>query len=231
MPRAKRVFIILLAIWLLVSTFIVTIIVAGDPVARAILAMGWGLIILWVLIAGSLMYKYRDSVKRVFTRIPLPWPVKFTIFVTGLMLIEEAVTTLMTNLAPVFGVKMGEAFITASSNYFEVVFLHSVIYFIGPFIFWALVLRKRDFSPFAAFIIFGLMGTLAEIGLAGPQAILQFGLWIFVYGLMIYLPVYCLPSAAERGAKPAEWYLHILMIFLPLLFVPLTAWVPPLLDI
>jgi hypothetical protein len=52
------------------------------------------------------------------------------LFCTLLALAEEAVTTTMTNLAPLFGVKMGEVAITASANYIEVVTQHSVIVFV-----------------------------------------------------------------------------------------------------
>jgi hypothetical protein len=38
---------------------------------------------------------------------------------TALALMEEAITSSMTNLAPLFGVKIGEAYITASTNYFD----------------------------------------------------------------------------------------------------------------
>ena len=44
-----------------------------------------------------------------------------------LAMLEEVVTTSMTNCAPLFGVKIGEAYITASSNYFDVILRHSVV--------------------------------------------------------------------------------------------------------
>lgn len=54
------------------------------------------------------------------------WKKKFVVFATVLALIEEAITTTMTNLAPLFGVEIGEAYITASTNYVDVVLFHSV---------------------------------------------------------------------------------------------------------
>jgi len=233
MNRLKKIFIILLGLWLVLLTSVVTVVAVNqpNPVPRAVLGMSWGLIILWVIIGGSLMYRLRDPIRRIVLRIPLPWQIKFVLFVTGLALLEEVITTLMTNLAPAFGVAVGEAYIVASTNFLDVVFFHSIINFVGPFVFWALVLRRYDFRPFATFLIFGLSGLLAEVMFSGPQHFAEFGLWIFIYGLMIYLPTYCLPDATTRGkngraARRPGWYLYILMIFLPVIFVPLFAWIP-----
>jgi len=44
---------------------------------------------------------------------------KFILMATVLALIEEATTTTMTNLARLFGVKVVQACITASTNYLE----------------------------------------------------------------------------------------------------------------
>lgn len=56
-------------------------------------------------------------------------------------------------------------------------------------------------------------------------------IWIFVYGLMIFLPVYTLPRAEERGALlQPKLYHYILAIFLPLLFMPLFTWIPHVID-
>ena len=228
--NGKRIFIILLGVWLLLSTLAVTLFSLVNPIMRAVIGMAWGVIIFWIVICGGLMYRFRDRIRNVVLRIPLGWKKKFVLFAVFLFLIEELVTTTMTNLAPVFGVRIGETYITASTNFFDVVLFHSAIIFVGPLIFWALALRRYDFSPFGAFLIFGLTGLLAEMGLSGPQHILEFAMWIFVYGLMIYLPMYTLPSATERGARPPRFYHYVLMIFLPLLFVPLLAWIPAVVD-
>jgi len=143
---------------------------------------------------------------------------------------EEAVTTTMTNLAPVFGVRMGEAYITASANYLDVIALHSVIVFIPMFICWAWMLSKFDFHPNAVFLLFGITGTLAELSFGGPTAILAFGFWCFIYGLMIYLPVYCLP--AREGLRKPAWWRFPLAIILPILSVApvagIVAWLHPI---
>ena len=145
---------------------------------RAVLGMGWGLILLWIGVGGTLMYRFREPIREAVWKIRLDWRLKFILFATLLALTEEAVTTTMTNLAPIFGVKVGEAYITASTNYLDVVALHSVVMFVPLFVGWALILSRYAFSPFSVFLLFGLTGTAMEtnLGLKNP---LEFGLWIF----------------------------------------------------
>ena len=118
-------------------------------------------------------------------------------------LLEEAVTTTMTNLAPVLGVAIGQAYITASANYLDVVLGHSVIVFVPMFAAWAWLLSRYDFRPAEVFLLFGLTGTLAEAGTFGPQMLAMAGVWVWVYGLMVWLPAYALPrQPAGRGLGP-----------------------------
>jgi hypothetical protein len=216
--NAPRLVVAALATWLVLTTSAVTLLTWSHPKQRAVLGMGWGLILLWIALGGTLMWRSRNAVRSAVDLVRLDWRIKFILLATTLALVEEAVTTSMTNLAPLFGVKIGEAYITASANYLDVVTLHSVIMFIPMFIGWALILWRYDFSPFAIFILFGLTGTLVEtkFGLKNP---LEFGLWIFVYGLMVYLPAYCVPR--ERGARTPRWWHYPLAILAPLVFVPL----------
>ncbi len=218
MKHPRGLLVISLAAWLLATTSIVTALNWGHPRIRAMLGMAWGLIILWIFVGGSLMYHFRDPVRIAASRIRLDWRLKFVLFATLLALAEEAVTTTMTNLAPLFGVKTGEAYITASANYLDVVCLHSVVMFVPLFVAWALLLWRYDFKAFEVFVLFGLTGTMAEMSF-GPQHALEFGLWIFVYGLMIYLPAYCVP--AERCARRPRWWLYPLAVVVPFLFIPL----------
>ena len=39
--------------------------------------------------------------------------------------------------------------------------------------------------------------------------------WVFVYGLMVYLPACTVPE--DRGAKPTRWWHYPLAVVLPLL--------------
>jgi hypothetical protein len=168
------------------------------------------------------MRLFRDPVRDVVRAIRIDWRIKFVLFATVLALAEEAVTTAMTNLAPLFGVPVGAAYITASANYFDVVCLHSVVVFVPMFLGWAVLLRYYDFSPNAVFLLFGLTGLTAEMSFSGAQAVTEFGLWIFVYGLMVYLPACTIP--AERGARKPRWWHYPLAVFFPILFaIPIAA--------
>lgn len=226
-----RRFVKALAVWLLVSTTLVTVVNLQNRVTRAVIGMAWGLILLWICLGGLLMYRYREEIHKLIQKIPWPWWLKFVLLATALALLEEAVTTTMTNLAPMFGVKVGEAYITASANYLDVVALHSVVVFVPMFVGWAVILSRYDFSPFAVFVLFGITGTLAEMSFGGPQQALQFGFWIFVYGLMVYLPAYCVPEG--RKTRAPRWWHYPLAVIVPFLFIPivplplLAAWLFP----
>jgi hypothetical protein len=213
-----RTLVIALAVWLALSTsaVLVVVLVGGGPNSRAVILMGAGLVLLWVAFGGTLMHLARDRVRAFVLRLPLDWRVSFVLMATLLALLEEAVTTGMTNLAPVLGVPIGAAYITASANYLDVVCLHSVVAFVPMFVAWAVILRRLAFGPTAVFVLFGLTGTLAEAGFGGTQAFAEIAMWIFVYGLMVYLPAYCLP--AERGAAPPRWWHYPLAIVLPFVF-------------
>lgn len=224
----KTLFILLLAGWLALSTAAVAVFTWSDRVAHAVIGMGAGLIVLWVFVGGTLMFVLRDPLRGLVRRLPLPWQVTFVAFATLLAMLEEAVTTGMTNLAPLFGVNVGEAYITASANYFDVILRHSVVVFVPMFAAWAVMLRRWAFSPFWVFLLFGLSGLLAEAGTFGAQNLAQFAMWIFVYGLMVYLPAYCLP--AERGARPARWWHAVPAVILPFVFAIPVAVALGLLD-
>ena len=219
-----RVFIILLVIWLVLSSLFVTVAVWNSRVGRAVLSMAWGLVILWIFVCGSLMYFNRDKIKAVVLKIPLGWRTKFVLFCILLALIEEAITTTMTNIAPFFGVNIGEAYITASTNYLDVVLLHSVIVFIPAFIIWAFLLGRYNFTPFQVFLTYGISGLLGEISAFGLQHLSEFSLWTLVYGLMIYLPAYSLP--VRKNLRPVRWWHFVLAILLPIPFsIPIAAFI------
>ena len=118
----------------------------------------------------------------------------------------------MTNLAPLFGSRIGEAYITASTNYLDVILFYSVVVFIPYFIVLAWILGRYAFGPFAVFLSFGIVGTAAEAIFAGNIGVLiGFPMWAFVYGLMVWLPVWCLPDG--RGAKPVGVVAHLVLPF------------------
>ncbi|MBX3048894.1 MAG: hypothetical protein KIT46_01170 [Anaerolineales bacterium] len=182
---------------------------AQSAAERAVAGMASGLVLLWVIAGGGLMWRLRRQVRQRVLAMRLDWRVKFVLFATLLACLEEVVTVSMTNLAPWFGAPIGEAYITASTNYFDVILLHSVVVLIPYFIALAFLLARYDLSPFTVFIAFGAVGTLSEALFAGSGAmLLAFPFWCFVYGLMVYLPAYSLPR--RRGARPARWLAQLL---------------------
>jgi len=206
----KTVSLVLLGLYLILTTTLVFFLTRADRIVHAVVSMGTGLILVWVCLCGSLMYLFRDRLKAWILRIRMPWAIKFVLFCILLAMVEEAVTTTMTNLAPVFGVRVGQAYITASANYLDVILHHSVIVFIPWFLAWAWIQKCYSFSPYWVFLLFGLNGLLAESLTFGQQHLSEFAMWIFVYGLMIYLPAYTLPE--PRGSRPPKVW-HALFAF------------------
>ncbi len=211
----KAGFLALLGLYLILGWILVWLFTRENRIAHAVVGMSSGLILFWIILCGSCMYIFREKIKSFIRIIPLNWQVKFIFLGILMAMLEEAITTTMTNLAPFFGVGIGEAYITASANYFDVIFHHSVIVFIPWFIAWAWILNRFDFSPFWVFLLFGLNGLFAETLTFGLQNLNQFAMWVFVYGLMVYLPAYTVP--AGRGARPPKAWHGALAFLLPLL--------------
>ena len=214
--RRQALFVRVLAVWLALSTALLFLINSHQRVGRAVIGMACGMIVLWIFLGGALMVRFREPIARGVRAIRLPWVLKFVAFATLLALVEEAITVTMTNLAPLFGVKVGEAYITASADYLDVVLHHSVIVFVPLFIGWAVILARYPFTAWHAFFLFGITGTLAEVSFGGPQQALGFGMWCFVYGLMVWLPAYS--SEEPRNPRPLRWWHYPLAIFVPFLF-------------
>ena len=90
------------------------------------------------------------------------------------------------------------------------------------FLVWTVILHNWELPPNHVFLLFGLTGSLAEMSMS-PSNILG-GFWFFVYGLMIYLPVYSLPSR-ESSRKPVCWVYPIAVLaplLSPILLLPVT---------
>ena len=167
----------------------------------AIMLMAATLAVVWNVIGGTMMYLLRNSARDLVRRSPLSRSVTFVLFAMALALLEEAVTTTLTNLAPTFG--SSQAFITASRNYLEVVCWHSVVVIVPMFVVWAWLLSRCRFSPSSVFLLFGINGVLAELLIGGP-ALLMAPFWIFIYGLMIFLPAYSFCQDIE--VRSPRWY-------------------------
>lgn len=188
----------LLATYSSLVIIIVSILVlnSNDANQKSVIKMALGLILIWIILIGTIMYSLRDRIGKIVKKIPLNWRITFVIFASILALIEEAIAVLMTNLAKFFGSEVGVAYITASSNYLHVILFHSTIIFFGMFVIWSYLLSKYNFSPNEVFLIFGLTGTLAEASINSSS--LFAGFWFFIYGLMIYLPAYSVPKRKTR---------------------------------
>lgn len=223
----KRSFIIFCLVYTLLLLSLLIINFKDEPTRKAIMLMGLGLFIVWVLVGGALQRRY---IKRNFERLTVPpeSPVrKFALLAIGLACIEEFIAVLMTNLAPSFGVKIGEAFITASANYIDVILFHSVIVFIPMLVMLGLILRKYDISPFQAFILWGAVGVVAEITFAGPQVLINAPMWICIYGLMVYLPAHVFVKTKRQKISPFIFpFFFPIFMFLILLSAITTAWFP-----
>ena len=196
-----------------VSLIAVAVLVgSSDPRERAIILMALGLIAIWVVVGGIIQLRIRDRVRERVLAIPRGWQLKFVLFATALLLLEEVVSTGMTNLAPLLGSERGVAYITASDNYFLVIAFHSVSVLFPAYIGWAWLLKRYDFTPNEVFLLYGLLGTTAE-AMLNPTSLIA-GFWFFIYGLMIYLPAYSLPR--DRGAVRPRPKHYVLTYFVPL---------------
>jgi hypothetical protein len=151
--RCKRAFVGILLILVVLTSSFITVVTWHQPHKRAVIGMAWGLITFWIVGCGMLMWRCKELCCRLVDRVPVSWPIKFVVGCILLATLEEVVTTSMTNCAPLFGVKLGEAYITASSNYLDVILRHSVVVFVPMFIGWAILLKYWRFSPFAVFLL------------------------------------------------------------------------------
>ncbi len=217
--KGKRIYLGLLLGWLLLSDCLLVAANWLNPVHRAVILMASGLIWIWVVLCGSVMVRFRDPISSAVRRIGIDWRVRFVLFSTLLAMLEEVVTTGMTNCAPIFGVRIGQAYITASANYWDVICLHSVVVIVSLFVGWAVILWRFNFSPFSVYIIFGVTGTLAEMSFGGPQHALEYPMWSFVYGLMIWLPARTVPE--NRAAKSPPCWLYPAAALIPFVFIVL----------
>jgi hypothetical protein len=214
MRSAKRIFVASLIVWQAGLLTLLTIAVSEHRIIRAMACMSWGISLLWIGGCGTLSILARDSVRKIVKSLPFAAPLTFFLFATLLALIEEAIATLMTNLAPLFGVGLGEAYVTASANYWDVIAFHSVAAFLPQFAAWAWLMSRYRFSPFAVFLLFGLTGAIDEAIFAGLQP-LALPQWILIYGLMVYLPAYAYPD--NPGHRPVRWWHYPFVLIIPIL--------------
>jgi hypothetical protein len=174
---------------------------------------------LWI-IAGGLMQRWlAPAFSRWAARSRVNWRLRFFGLCIVMAMLEEAVTTAITNSAPLYGVPVGEVYITASSNYWDVILGHSLVVIVPAFLAWVWLLNRYKFSPSHVLLLFGTTGTLMETIYGGLGQLLQVGMWIFVYGLMAYLPACTVP--VDRTARIPKISHYFIAVLTPFLFMPL----------
>jgi hypothetical protein len=181
-------------------------------------AMEWGIFLSWVYgIAPLLGRKGLPMLKRRLSGYHFGPKVFFFIFAAVFALIEEALAVIWNDFTPpLFGQSVAPL-LTASTNYFEVIVLHSVVVFLPLFLVWAYLLYYGKYSPREAYLYFGLTGVLAEY-MFNPSvlALLAGGFWILIYGSMVYHPAQFVFGKGE-GALHVTWKRLVVAVFLPLL--------------
>lgn len=139
--------------------------------------------------------------------VPKQPVLRCTLFVglaTVLALIEEVCTQFMTEHAQLFGVRLGDAYITPSLDYWDTVMHHSVIVFVPMFAMCALLTEKWWFSPREIFYLIGLTGLTAEMTM--NPASLFMGFWLLIYGFMVLIPSMWLYRGTGELAKRRWWH-------------------------
>src|SRR5512144_1006410 len=85
---------------LLVSFLNLIVLNSNNVKDRAIFMMADGMILIWIIVGGSLTPLLRRRLVPYLTVIPIGWRLRFVVLSTIMALIEEVITTSMTNLAP-----------------------------------------------------------------------------------------------------------------------------------
>ncbi|TWT64987.1 hypothetical protein [Allorhodopirellula solitaria] len=212
--RVKYFLVAVLVVWQFGLNSLLTIAGLTDWKLGVLAKMLWGLNLLWVAGIGALSIRFRERVSAVGRTMKGNRVVSFFGFVVILALIEEAITTAMTNCAPLFGAQIGEVYLTASANYFDVVLFHSVVVMLPQFAAWGILLQRYELSPFAAFLCYGFTGFINEALFSGPNP-LQLAQWILVYGLLVYLPAYLFVGTS--GRRHVDWWFYPVLVFVPVI--------------
>jgi hypothetical protein len=223
----KKLLVVVLSLYSAGLFILLSLHLQNDTNERAVILMGFTLFILWVIVGGAMQLRY---LKRNYEKLSSTKEhpvISFALFATLLACAEEAIATCITNLAPLFGGALGQSYITASTNYFHIIFYHSVIVFVPMFFMLGYLLKKYSISPFAAFLLFGGVGVLGEFTLSGSTVFINTPFWILVYGLMVYIPAHIFVHSERKKISP---FLYILFIPLIAFSAITTFWLPVLLD-
>lgn len=211
--KAKSITVALLLVWQYALTTFLMLAAASQPKLGVLAKMLWGINLLWILGFGGLSLVLRRRATIVGARLEGYRWAAFLAGATTLALIEEAITTAMTNCAPMFGAQLGEVYVTASADYLDVVLLHSVVVLIPQFAAWGAILKHYAAPPFAVFLCYGVTGFLNEALFAGPNPLLL-AQWILIYGVMVYLPAHLFQK--HSGRRRFAWYCYPVAVLLPI---------------
>jgi len=194
----------------LLLTVLLTVHGQTVPKIGLLAKMLWGLNIGWILGFGVISIRFRGKVIQLGRLYPsLKWIIFFS-FSAIFILIEEAITTGLTNIAPLFGAAIGDVYFTASTNYIDVILFHSVIVFLPQIALLGWFLSKYAISPFTAFLLYGTTGFINESLFSGLNP-MQLPLWMLVYGLMVYLPAHVFATQNNRKILKPWAYLFIVI--------------------
>lgn len=170
----------------------------GSTPDNARFFMGFFLIFGWLVIFGGLMWAYQHPLMAFMRQYASRPKTGFVAFSILLACLEEALACLATNLHGPFGDPTGRVYITASSNYLDLIFFHSVIVIVPLLVVWSWTLARYRFTGTRLLLLFGAQGALAEVVFAGMQPAL-FPTWLLVYGLMVWLPYQAFQPALDRA--------------------------------
>lgn len=217
----QRAFIIFLLAWQFLLTTFLTLGGIDNAKLGVMAKMLWGVNLLWIVLFGLISLRLRDFVSNFGRSDRKPLPLLFFFGATLMALLGEAVTTAMTNCAPIFGAEIGEVYITASANYLDVVMFHSVVVFLPQYALLGWLLSRYAISPFAIFVCYGITGFIGEVMFAGPNP-LMLAQWILIYGLFVFLPAHLFTHRSNR--KPLRWWMYPLLVVLPVIAsIPMVA--------
>lgn len=181
---------------------------------RAVMGMALGLLWLWVVFVGGALYTFRRRISTWFEPHTASVRGRFACFASmavALACVEEAIACAMTASAPLYGVPVGRAYITATTDYLDLIGLHSVVAFVPAILLWAWATSRRRFAPAWVAIFFGLFGLGGETIAFGPQSLSNAGFWVLVYGTMVFLPAF-LVAERQPATPSARWWSYPLLM-------------------
>ena len=202
-----RALVWLFGVWAVIIAlfFLLATLTSPDPVTRAIAGMALGLFLFWIVLGGALIVlRKRACPAPVRRALASPCRVRHSP-----ALLEEAVTTTATSTAPLWVSRSADLHHRLGNYLSRALSRHRLCADVHRLGGWA-TLRLLA----AIFILYGCTGRLPRRNLRRAKPV-GLGFWVYVYGLMIYLPVCAVPP--DRGArKPGVWAC-LLALILPIL--------------